>query len=651
MCEKEYSSEKTKQQLLFGTSFEDNYLLRTHKTLTSNSVVALTELVANAWDAGASIVRINIPNELEQLITIEDDGTGMTANEFRERWMTLSYNREQHQGRNVQFPPGIENSKKRTAFGRNGVGRHGMICFADEYTVVTYKGSVECIFNVTSTQKEQALAIISQKEKTLSQERHGTILQATIKRNRPDPVKILDELAKRFITDPSFKVEVNGKAIDSSEIMKYAQHIPITVPVQNENQEIKLDILLIDTARAHKKTSYQGIAFWQANRLVGEPSWTLGKNTIIDGRTQIAKRYTFIVQSEDLAPYINEDWTGFINCTTIDLVYSKVAETVEELMKDLNKRNIQNIRASVQEEHKEEYKKLSPLGQYEVNEVIEHVVTNKPMITAESLSIAVDAVINLEKSRNGLALLQKLSAMEVDEIDALYKLLEDWSVRDALCVLEEIEKRITVIEAINRLHNDKNVDELHTLHPLITASRWVFGPEFDSQEYSSNSQLKTLAKRLFDVDDANFIEPTRRPDLIVKGEFTYGLVGIEDVDEAGIPNLHKILLIELKRGGFKIGYKEMHQIEDYVRALVDSNVIDANCLVSAYLVGDELESKSLLQGTKIGNNGFIRAITFSQLVETANIRLFRLKDLLAKRYANVPGMDLASKAKQLQMGI
>lgn len=637
------------QQLLLGTSFEDSYLLRTHKTLTSNSIVALTELVANAWDAGASLVKISIPDELEKIISIEDNGTGMTYDEFKKRWMTLSYNREQHQGKIVQFPPGTGIPQKRTAFGRNGVGRHGMICFADEYTVDTCKDLVENVINVTSTQKEKALAIISQRTIYLADEKHGTILSAKIMRNRPDPEKLLDELAKRFITDPSFRVEVNGKAIDSSDIIKDAQRVSLSVSTGDGNQEIKLDILLIDTARAHKKSSYQGIAFWQANRLVGEPSWTLGKNAVIDGRTQIAKRYTFIVQSEDLAPYINEDWTGFINCSTMDLVYSEITKKIEELMGDLNKKNIQSIRASVQEEHKEEYNSLSPLGQYEVNEVIEHVVTNKPMITAESLSIAVDAVINLEKSRNGLALLQKLSAMGTDEIDALYKLLNDWSVRDALCVLEEIEKRVSVIEALNKLHNDKTVDELHTLHPLITASRWVFGPEFDSPEYVSNSQLRSLAKRLFNINDACFIEPTRRPDLIVKGEFTYGLTGIEEIDDNDISSLKKILLIELKRGGFVIDKKEVHQAEDYVRELFDSGTLGANCRISAFVVGDDIESKSL-QNSIINDVGTVRAITFTQVIDTANIRLFKLRDILAERYANVPGMELASKAHQLQMG-
>ena len=52
---------KDNEELAQGVLFEENYLVRTHKTLTSNPIVALTELVANAWDAGASFVRIIVP--------------------------------------------------------------------------------------------------------------------------------------------------------------------------------------------------------------------------------------------------------------------------------------------------------------------------------------------------------------------------------------------------------------------------------------------------------------------------------------------------------------------------------------------------------------------------------------------------------------
>ena len=57
--------------------------------------------MANAWDAGASHVKIFIPGEQNQILYIEDDGVGMTEEEFQNRWMKLRYNRLKCQGKNV----------------------------------------------------------------------------------------------------------------------------------------------------------------------------------------------------------------------------------------------------------------------------------------------------------------------------------------------------------------------------------------------------------------------------------------------------------------------------------------------------------------------------------------------------------------------
>lgn len=43
--------------------FEENYIFRNNRSITSNNDIALTEFVANAWDAGAHNVSITIPYE------------------------------------------------------------------------------------------------------------------------------------------------------------------------------------------------------------------------------------------------------------------------------------------------------------------------------------------------------------------------------------------------------------------------------------------------------------------------------------------------------------------------------------------------------------------------------------------------------------
>jgi len=79
-----------------GSLFEEDYLVRTLGTIAQSPDIALTELVANAWDAGAAIVRITLPTEHSNRLVIEDDGCGMTPEQFRQKWMTLAYNRVRH---------------------------------------------------------------------------------------------------------------------------------------------------------------------------------------------------------------------------------------------------------------------------------------------------------------------------------------------------------------------------------------------------------------------------------------------------------------------------------------------------------------------------------------------------------------------------
>ncbi len=98
--------------------FEEDYIFRNNRSITSLPDIALTELVANAWDAGASTVDITIPIEDESHISITDDGCGMSEDEFMERWMTLNYNRAKHQGKEVTFPSDMQiENKKRIAYG------------------------------------------------------------------------------------------------------------------------------------------------------------------------------------------------------------------------------------------------------------------------------------------------------------------------------------------------------------------------------------------------------------------------------------------------------------------------------------------------------------------------------------------------------
>lgn len=70
--------------------FEEDYLVRTLGRIAHDPEVALIELVANAWDAGASLVDLTIPPTHELALTVVDNGHGMNAAQFKGRRMRLA---------------------------------------------------------------------------------------------------------------------------------------------------------------------------------------------------------------------------------------------------------------------------------------------------------------------------------------------------------------------------------------------------------------------------------------------------------------------------------------------------------------------------------------------------------------------------------
>jgi len=629
----------TNNNYIQGSLFEDNYLVRSLGSFVTQPETALTELVANAWDAGATEVKIHIPNEKGQKLTIEDNGVGMSKEEFYNRWMKLRYNRVKNQGKKVIFPDGKQFS--RFAYGRNGVGRHGLLCFNEnEYCIKTTQKGKTLALTISTQIKDVPIAIIEENEYQSEDTLNGTKLEVVVLQNLPNIELISDIIASKFLHDPQFKIEINRTSLQLEDLKGFINQTEIKVP----DTDISLTAYFIDSQKALRKSIYQGIAFWQGGRLVGEPSWILGQEIILDGRFTLAKRYTIVISTNDLSEEIKEDWSGFKNSETMLKVYDAVSIYVNKQITELSRFFIDETKAIIKKEFRDKLKDASPLTLYEIDEIIETITVSSPKARQESIRVAVEAIINLEKSKDGQELLVKLTQLNEEDIEGLNQLLNKWTVKDALIVLNEIDRRITVIEAIRKLSKDPKIDELHILHPLVTEARWLFGPEFDSAEYLSNRQLQTVIDTLF-KDKAikrKDINYKKRPDIVCFDNSTMAVTGTEDfLDETELSKINKILIIELKRGGYKITREEIFQAQDYTMDLI---VSFEKVKISAFVVGDTI-ADNIQKIVKVGDNdeGKIFATTFAQLVDTAEKRLLGLRKKLASMYDDVPGMELYKK--------
>jgi hypothetical protein len=628
------SATKIKHQ---GCLFENDFLIRTLGPIANSPEVALTELVANAWDAGASKVEIILPTEYGETLSISDDGTGMSEADFKEKWMKLGYDRMKHQGRFADFPPERTHST-RPAYGRNGVGRHGMLCFAPEYSVLTKLKGKGTRFEIATTSGQNPFEIVGV-ERLLSSG-HGTRLSAAVTRNLPSEGRVADILAARFLHDPQFAVSVNGRFVPLAEHRGL-----VSSRVLDFGEDLKAEAFFVDSTSSSRSTQYQGVAFWVGGRLVGEPGWAAGGTIFLDGRTRIAKRYTVVVKTDDLFDDIQPDWSGFKRTSRVKSLLAAVSEYVQEVFVQLSQERVQDATETVFREHRTKLQALGPLGRLDIQEFATSVTTANPTIPQESLSAAVEAAIYLENMRGGSQLLEKLAKLSDEDVLGLDRLLSEWTVRDALIVLDEIERRLAVCEAIEKFSADPKADELHSLHPLVVESRWLFGPEFDSPEFVSNVSLNSALKALFGTKSlkGEIENPRKRADILALEDRSISGTATEQIDESsGVPVMMQILLIELKRGSAEINRDNVHQATDYVEDLLKSGLIDGSPTFRVYVIGHSVSGKIELT-RKVGDRATVHVITYGQLVRLANKRLFRLKERLSERYIDVSAGALLDK--------
>lgn len=624
--------------------FEDDYLLRTLGRVAYDPETALAELVANAWDAGAGWVNVIIPDERGGLLTVEDDGHGMSREQFRARWMKLGYNRSKAQGPKVEFPP-ERSDWSRQAFGRNGIGRHGLLCFSDEYTVETVRKSKLSRF-VIGTQNHSTSPFYIREESEELGQGHGTRLIVVVDRNLPSSDAVRHVLAARFLHDPRFIVEVNGVSVPLSEHQGLIETQTLEIaPGFNVTAHV------VDANSPGQSARYQGIAFWVNRRLVGLPSWSVGPVAVIDGRSRFAKRHAIVVEcSGDWMREIEGDWSRFKKSDLVSKLFSEVASYAIGVFERLSEGLIEEQSEDALMRNRERFRNLPTGARLEVARFTQELVHEQPGIQGESLNQAVRAAIKIYEARSGASLLAKLEKLGDKDLEGLDRLLEQWTVQDALTVLDEIDRRLSVIAAIEKLEGDPEVDELHTLHPLVTQARWLFGPEFDSNEYASNKTLRSVATRVFKskVEDLSFPHPKQRPDIVILKDSTLCLVGTDSFGSAEdqLCTVRDILLIELKKGHSTIGKTEMSQAESYAEDLLADGGLSGMPTIHVFVVGHMVERGRLSKELKDADNrtrGYITPVTYARLTDTANKRLHGLKERIPAKYEEDSGFALAQK--------
>ncbi len=510
------------QLVLFDRRFLESYA---GNRLLGDARAALIELIANCWDAGARRVDIDWPEHTGPgLIRISDNGHGMTEEDFRRRWMTLAYDRVQDQGLYAEFPPGVD-LPRRPAFGRNGQGRFAAFCFGNTYVVHTWRDGQEVTFDV---RKGTDAPLSIRKSSSEPRDGSGTEIELTCESMPLSRQKVRAEIGMRFLTDPNFEVYVSGEKIRFDDLPEGYLHTEgIVVDALGTAYVTVIDIHDTDrTSRQH------GIAWHVQGRLVGECSWRyFHDQAFIDGRRTAAKRYTFIIRADFLVDSVRSDWSGFKSeDLTFEAANERTSEWIRQYLLDATADKRKETFDDISATHQSTLRKMGPLSRSKWSRFVQAVQAECISISEKDVAQLAGILARLEISHSKYGLLGKLHEMDALQLHELYKLLEDWTVDMAKIVLDELKTRMLLLDELQKKVMDTNTQEVQELQPIFERGLWIFGPEFETIEFTSNRGMTTVIQDIFGSAQKG---SRNRPDFVILPDSTVGLYSYPLYDEDG----------------------------------------------------------------------------------------------------------------------
>jgi hypothetical protein len=569
----------------------------------------------------------------------------MTRQQFEKRWRTLSYDRQAEQGADVEFPPDVK-KRKRTAFGHNGKGRFSPFCFADKYEIETWRDGNGLKATVELT-RDRAVPFSCSIENESSKKGHGTKVSV-----RPNSITlasdyIRDLIGFKFAVDPSFQVTVNGEQVKLLELASLSSQDVLV----NGLGTVRLHRL--DPRKQERTLLLKGIAWWVNKRMVGEPSWDGldAEGKYLDGRTSEAKRFSFVVEADLLREQVKADWSGFNANFQVNAVRLAIHDAVVQELRGLLADERKETKKAALSQNRALIKELPQVSRNQIGRFLELIQEKCPNLTARDLGRTVEIWGKLEKSRTGYDLLGSLASCAPEDLDTWNRLMEQWTASNAEVVLNELDHRIKLIRQLQTLIRDKNADEVHDLQPLFERGLWMFGPEYESVEFSSNRGMAHVVREFLGKKGA--VVSKNRPDFVALPDSSIGIYSADDFKDGEVYAIRKVLIVELKKGGFEVKQQELDQARDYAKELRSTQAVQPTTKIEGFVLGASIEQG--LEEMTIGET-VVKPFQYDLLLNRAHSRIFnlakRIKESSPKVDSDVEVEDVLSQQLDFdEMGV
>lgn len=552
--------------------------------LYSNTSAVLSEVVANAWDADATEVHINITNDN---IIITDNGNGMNLTDINDKYLTVGYQKRSENGYSIKF--------SRPVMGRKGIGKLSLFSIANVVDVYSKKDNEINGFRMDANILKEAIKTndvyypeeLSVEE--LNFTNNGTkIVLSEIKKKRISNLGIYlkQRLARRFAVigaENNFRVFINGTEITVSDrnYLSKAQCIWMFLPndkmdefEQNIKKQLKTDkVKIIKRLPSEIKINNKDyfVTGWIAtciepkelsddenlNRIVIMVRGKMAKEDIFSeiSTTSLYSKYIF---GEIMADFLDLD-------NEMDITTSSRQDFFEDderyvALKDFIKNSLKNIRSDWENYRGSEGVKEA--CKYEVINKWYDELTGDDRTSAKKLfgkinQLTVEndekrelfkhAIIAFEsfKLKNELSKLNEISAENISEFVGIAGRLDNI---EATMYYQIVKERLAIIRKMEEVVSDGSLEKVVQYH--LSKNLWLLDPAWDRG--TEAPIVEKAFKTQFETINAS----------LTKEEMDARL----DIRYKKTSNKH--LIIELKRGDRVVSSQEIQaQVLKYYTAI------------------------------------------------------------------------------------
>jgi hypothetical protein len=189
-----------------------------------------------------------------------------------------------------------------------------------------------------------------------------------------------------------------------------------------------------------------------------------------------------------------------------------------------------------------------------------------------------------------------------------------------------VQSRLKLIEELDQKLRDEVLSEVGDLQPLFERSLWVFGPEFESLEFTSNRGMTEVIRKLFGSDTTGTL---LRPDFAMLPDGSAGFYSRDSHDLGGdVDGVSRLVIAEIKKSGVTISSKEKDQPWRYVKELREKGLVTDASTITCFVLGSRLDPNEVGNDTKWDGRVTIIPMTYNTFIRRAEKRMLGLRNKL-----------------------